>query len=131
MNGPATIEVKKTSAWQMYRSIVCSLQFGRTPLQIRRDSWSMSKCGGSRSNGTPVAAARARMNGRSNDFPLNEMRMLFGAAASTKNATVAASGPDRVYEVGPGTVLAGLWKQANGDIPVSAAGTIEALGGET
>lgn len=39
----------------------------------------------------------------------------------------AASGVERIIEAGPGTVLAGLWKAFNSDIPCFGAGTLEQI----
>lgn len=48
-----------------------------------------------------------------------------------EEAAIAACGIDTCFEVGPGNVLSGLWKNSGSEIPVLAAGTameIEALG---
>ena len=42
-----------------------------------------------------------------------------------EEASIAALAVDACLEVGPGKVLAGLWKDFGGNIPVFAAGTIE------
>jgi len=42
-----------------------------------------------------------------------------------ERAILALGGFDAVAEAGPGTVLAGLWRDMGGDIPCRAAGTVE------
>jgi [acyl-carrier-protein] S-malonyltransferase len=46
----------------------------------------------------------------------------------SEERSVAADGYDDVLEVGPGTVLAGLWKALPDSVPCRAAGTLAAIG---
>lgn len=43
---------------------------------------------------------------------------------TTEEAALAGRAPKAVIEVGPGKVLAGLWKDASSDVPCLAAGTV-------
>jgi len=45
-----------------------------------------------------------------------------------EEAAVAASGAEACFEVGPGKVLQGLWKDTGSEIPVFSAGTAEDIG---
>ena len=42
-----------------------------------------------------------------------------------EEASIAASGIEVCFEVGPGKVLQGLWKDSGSEIPIYAAGTAE------
>jgi [acyl-carrier-protein] S-malonyltransferase len=42
-------------------------------------------------------------------------------------ASVAGTSPDALYEVGPGSVLAGLWAKSGHDGTCFAAGTLEKI----
>lgn len=44
-----------------------------------------------------------------------------------EEAAIAAEKPSFCAEVGPGTVLSGLWKQVGGEIPCYAFGTLDAI----